>query len=101
MPRKYAMVRGCKIRGGCKMRGGSKFTKRLMRWMGNANSFLKRSGLLTALGQEYLKSNPSAYGNVALGVGRQLGYGRNRMVRRRVGGSLAPVGGAAFKYGRR
>jgi hypothetical protein len=95
MPRKYAMVRGRK------MRGGSKFTKRLMSWMGSANSFLKRSGLISALGKEYLKSNPSAYGNVGLHLASQLGYGKKRMVRRRmVGSSLAPVGGA-FKYGRR
>ena len=96
MPRRYPVSRSRR-----KMRGGSKFTKRLMSWMGNANSFLKRSGLLSAIGQEYLKSKPSAYGNIALGVGRQLGYGK-RMVRRRrmVGSSLAPVGGM-YSYGRR
>ena len=98
MPKRYTMSRRPMRR--LKMRGGSKFGKNLMKWMGNANSFLKRSGLLSAIGQEYLKSKPSAYGNVALGVGRQLGYGKKRMVRRRVGGSLAPIGGA-FKYGRR
>ena len=97
MPRKYPIARRRK------MRGGSKFGKNLMKWMGNANSFLKRSGLLSAIGQEYLKSKPSAYGNVALGVGRKLGYGKKSMVRRRrmVGSSLAPVGGAMYSYGRR
>lgn len=84
-----------------KMRGGSKFGKRMRGWLSNANDFLKRSGLISALGREYVKSKPSALGNVGLHVAGQYGYGKRRVVRRRrVGGSLAPVGGA-FKYGRR
>jgi len=98
MPRRYPVSR-CRMRR--KMKGGSKFGKRMRGWLSNANDFLKRSGLISALGKEYLKGKPSALGNVGLHVASQLGYGKRRMVRRRrVGGSLAPVGGA-FKYGRR
>ncbi len=95
----YKVVRRNARKG---MHGGSKFGKRLRSWLGSADSFLKRSGLLSALGNEYLKTHPSSMGNVGLTVAKQLGYGRRRKVRiaRRVGGSLTPIGGR-FAYGRR
>ena len=91
MPKRYPMRR--------KMKGGSKFGRNLMKWMGNANSFLKRSGLLSTIGREFLRGKDNRAGNAALGIASQLGYGK-RKVRRRVGGSLAPVGGM-YSYGRR
>ena len=99
MPRRYPVSRRPMRRS--KMKGGN-FGKKMRGWLSSANAFLKRSGLISALGKEYLKGNPSALGNVGLHLASQLGYGKRRMVRRRrIGGSLAPVGGAAFKYGRR
>ena len=98
MPRRYPVSRSRR-----KMRGGSRFGKKMRGWLSSANSFLKRSGLISALGKGYLKGKNSPLGNVGLHLAGQYGYGKGRRVvrRRRVGGSLAPIGGAAFKYGRR
>lgn len=96
MPRKYPIARRRKMRGG-------NFKNTMRKWLGSANSFLKKSGLLGHIGREYLKSrsSPSPLSNIGVSTLTQLGYGKRRMVRRRrVGGSLSPVGGA-YSYGRR
>ena len=86
-----------------KMRGGN-FKNTMRKWLGSANSFLKKSGLLGHIGREYLKSrsSPSPLSNIGVSTLTQMGYGKKRRMvrRRRVGGSLAPVG-SGYKYGRR
>ena len=99
MPKRYPMSRRPMRR---KMRGGN-FKNTMRKWLGSANTFLKKSGLLGHIGREYLKSrsSPSPLSNIGVSTLTQLGYGKKRVVRRRrVGGSLAPVGGM-YSYGRR
>jgi hypothetical protein len=96
MPRKYPMSRRPMRR---KMRGGN-FKNTMRKWLGSANTFLKKSGLIGAIGREYLKGKNNPLANVGLHVASQYGYGKRVVRRRRVGGSLAPVGGM-YSYGRR
>ena len=76
------------------MKGRGKFRE----FLGKANNFLKKSQILSKLGNAYSK-----YGGMvglpyaqqagqAAGVAASAGYGRRR--KKRVGGSLRPAGGS-------
>lgn len=86
MRTKYPMMRR-------RMAGRGKVGDNIMKWLGKINKFLKKSKVLSVLGQSYNPSNPFA--KAGLSMAKQEGYGRRRRVvrRRRKGGSLRPVGG--------
>ena len=84
MPRRTSMIR----RGGRRRRGGS-----FKSFLSGANNFLKKSGLLSALGQIGSQMAPGKYGQMAGVLGNAagaMGYGRRR---RRCGGALRLAGG--------
>ena len=84
MPRKTSMKR----RGGRRRRGGS-----FGSFLKGANSFLKKSGLLSTLGNVGSQLVPGKWGErigMAGNVAGSLGYGRRR---RRRGGALRLAGG--------
>jgi hypothetical protein len=79
---------GWKRRGG-RRRGGS-----FKSFLSGANNFLKKSGLLSALGQIGSQMAPGKYGKMAGVLGNAagaMGYGRRR--RRCCGGALGLAGG--------
>ena len=87
MPRRTSMIR----RGGRRRRGGS-----FKSFLSGANKFLKKSGLLSALGQIGSQMAPGKYGKMAGVLGNAagaMGYGRRR--RRCCGGALGLAGGSA------
>ena len=75
-------------RRGGRRRGGS-----FKSFLSGANKFLKKSGLLSALGQIGSQMAPGKYGQMAGVLGNAagaMGYGRRR---RRCGGALRLAGG--------
>lgn len=92
MPRRTSSSR----RMGRRKRGGS--WAGFKSFLGKANNFLKRTGLVSKLAGVGASVLPGQYG-MALGsagtFAKKLGYGRRRMVRRR-GGALRMAGGALY-----
>lgn len=86
MPRKTST----KCRGGRRKRGGS-----FKSFLSGANNFLKKSGLLSTLGQIGSQLAPGKYGKMAGVLGNaagSMGYGRRR------GGALRLAGGRKWKF---
>jgi hypothetical protein len=84
--------RTMKRRGVHRRRGGS-----FKSFLSGANNFLKKSGLLSTLGQIGSQLAPGKYGKMAGILGNAagtMGYGRRR---RRCGGALRLAGGAMYR----
>ena len=92
MPRRTSSSR----RGGRRKRGGS--WAGFKSFLGKANNFLKRTGLVSKLATVGSSVVPGPWGERIGAAGRiaaKMGYGRRRMVRRR-GGALRLAGGALY-----
>ena len=82
-----------------KMKGRGKFKE----FLGKANNFLKKSQILSKLGNAYSKYGGmvglpyTQHVGMASDAAQQAGYGRRRRVRK--GGSLRPAGGSVRRRG--